>query len=134
MYPRDRSGSTALEFAFVVWPFLVLVFAIFDLGHYMMAQHELRTLVGEVARSVVISCGSNNYEKLSASCTANPLTTAQEQAIAPILFAGGASPTITVTPESGTIAVTASMSTFPTILPWWDDLVGELSATTNLYY
>lgn len=134
MYPRNRSGSAALEFAFVLWPFLALVFAIFDLGHYMLAQHELRTLAGEIARSVIINCGANNYGSLSSSCNANPLTTAQEQAIAPILFAGGASPAVTVTPVGGTIAVTASMSTFPTVLPWWGSLVGGLSATTNLYY
>ena len=51
MYPKDRSGSAALEFALVLWPFLALIFAIFDLGHYMMAQHELHTLAGEVARA-----------------------------------------------------------------------------------
>ncbi|MFL5289035.1 MAG: hypothetical protein ACJ8AW_50800, partial [Rhodopila sp.] len=68
------------------------------------------------------------------SCNATPLTRAQEQAIAPILFAGGASPTVCVTRGSDTIAVTASMSSFPTVLPWWGDLVGGLSATTNLYH
>jgi Flp pilus assembly protein TadG len=133
MYLRDRSGSAAIEFAFVVWPFLALVFAIFDLGHYMLAQHELRTLAAEVARSVIIGC-SNSYGDLSASCNVNPLTTAQEQAIAPILFAGGASPTVTVTPSNGTIAVSAKMTTFPAVLPWWGSLVGGLSVTTNLYY
>src|SRR5690242_19283590 len=119
MYPRDRSGSTAVELALVLWPFFAFIFAIFDLGHYMLAQHQLRTLAGEVVRSVVINCGSNNFGQLSSSCNANPLTTAQQQAIAPILFAGGASPSVTVTPSSGTIAVTASMSAFPTVLPWW---------------
>lgn len=130
---KNRSGSAVLEFAFVLWPFLALIFAIFDLGHYMLAQHELRTLTAEVARAVIISC-SNSYGSLSASCNANPLTTAQERAIAPILFAGGASPTVTVTPSGGTIAVTATMTTFPTVLPWWGNLVSGLSVTTDLYY
>ncbi|MFO1029196.1 MAG: TadE/TadG family type IV pilus assembly protein [Acetobacteraceae bacterium] len=131
---KDRRGAAALEFALLLWPFFAIIFAIADLGHYMMAQSQLRTLVGEVARAAMISCAANNG-KLSSSCTTNPITDrAKLSSIAPMTFVSGNPPTITLTASSGKIAVTASMTSIPTFLPWWGRVAGGLTATTNLYY
>jgi hypothetical protein len=144
MFPRNKSGSAALEFTFIVWPFFALIFAMFDLGHYMVAQHSLNTLASEVARSMIISCGSGNSTKpgqLDSSCT-NPLTSTQYQQIAPLLYAGSWSPVVTVTPAgaggfgggpSGSFIVTARLNGFDTVMPW-GSLLGSLSASTTLNY
>ncbi len=139
---KDRSGSAALEFSFILWPFVALIFAMFDLGHYLVVQQSLGTLASEAARSMIIQCGSTHYGKLVSTClnSYTPLTAAQQKQIAPMLFLGGASPAIHIHGISnigvpgGSFVFVASLSTFPTVLPWWGHLVGSLSASTSVPY
>jgi hypothetical protein len=144
MFPKDKSGSAAVEFSFIVWPFFALIFAMFDLGHYMVAQQSLNTLASEVARSMIISCGTANTTspgQLSSSCT-NPLSSTNYIAIAPLLFVGQWQPTVVVSGASsaggsgGSFTVIASLNGFDTVLPasWWGSLVGSLTSSTTLNY
>ncbi len=129
-----RAGSASLEFSLLLWPFMALIFAGFDLGHYMAALNSLRTLVAEETRSAMINCASVSTGKLSASCNTDQLTTDQKRAIAPMLYLGSVQPTVSVSASGGVITFSASMASFPTILPWWGSIAGGLTASSKLYY
>ena len=135
--PKDRSGSAALEFAFIAWPFFFLIFAMFDLAHYMAAQNELNTLASEVARAMIVSCGSANTTnpgQMTSSCR-NPLSSTQYEQIAPLLYIGTWTPTVSLASGVGSnsITVTASLNGFDTLVPW-GSILGSLSASTTVHY
>lgn len=122
MNVKDRRGAAALEFALLLWPFFAIIFAIADLGHYMMVQSQLRTLAGEIARSMMIdsACVGNNGRILYPNKCANTLSTERMREIAPFTFVGNAPPDVLPpTYADGRITISVSMKNFPTILPWW---------------
>lgn len=51
-FARAEQGATAVEFALVAAPFLMLVFAILELGLVFMVSLTLETAVGDVGRSI----------------------------------------------------------------------------------
>lgn len=51
--PLAREGSTAVEFALIALPFIVLILAIIQVGIVFLAQHELETAVEKASRDLL---------------------------------------------------------------------------------
>jgi hypothetical protein len=49
---RDRSGATAIEFAFVAMPFLMLLFGILGVGLYFFTTFTLENAVEQAGRAI----------------------------------------------------------------------------------
>jgi Flp pilus assembly protein TadG len=49
----SREGSTAVEFALIVMPFIVVLVAIFQVAIIFLAQHELETAVEKTSRGLL---------------------------------------------------------------------------------
>lgn len=130
----DRSGSAALQFALLLWPFFALIFAIVDLAHYVVVQQSLTTLTSEVGRAFIVGCGQAAPGKIQCSCvqSGNLPSTTQQQLIAPMLFLNGARPNFTFGVRNP-VTITATLSGFQTFLPWWGSIVGGLVAQTSVY-
>src|SRR5690349_16019112 len=93
----DQRGTAAFEFCIVAVAFFTLIFAMFDLGRYLITVQSLRTLAGAGARSLTMdACYVNNVlqKQAPSGCPADPLSDADKQEIAPFLFAGGLTPTL----------------------------------------
>lgn len=117
----DQRGVAALEFALVGLPFFLLLIGIFDLGRYAITASSLDTLASMSARQVVINCFSGKVisRQSPATCTNDPYTAAQKQAIAPFLYNGGLTPTVAIAAGAATLTVTVSQPAFTMILPIW---------------
>jgi len=103
-----RSGTAALEFALVVVPFLIVMLSVIDLGHYFVTKFSLQTLASETARAMLVKCTSNTGA-FALPC-ADPLTDAQRQHVAPLLYLGGQTPIITFPlSAAGTLVVRATL-------------------------
>jgi hypothetical protein len=103
-----RSGTAALEFALVAVPFLIVMLSVIDLGRYFATKFSLQTLASETARAMLIKCTSNTGA-FALPC-ADPLTDAQRQHIAPLLYLGGQTPIITFPLSvAGTLVVRATL-------------------------
>lgn len=136
MIRRKQGGtaSAAVEFALILLPFLLIVFSMADLAHYMVVQQSLGTLTSEVARTIIITCGATSARpgQIPASCArVNPLSTEQQRDIAPMLFLGAAYPRFTFG-QGNPVVITGTMSELPTLLPWWGDLLGGLQSQSSL--
>ncbi|MCB4824756.1 TadE/TadG family type IV pilus assembly protein [Roseicella aerolata] len=57
---RDRSGSTAVEWAFCALALFAVLLCTMELGRYYVMAQSLRTLVGEVARGAVVDTALGN--------------------------------------------------------------------------
>lgn len=51
----DRRGATTVELAFVLLPFLLFVWAVFDYGRFVMVRHLLANAAREGARMAVVN-------------------------------------------------------------------------------
>jgi hypothetical protein len=134
----DQRGTAAFEFCLVAVAFFTLVFAIFDLGRYLITVQSLRTLAGAGARAITINdCYVDNVIKKQApsGCPSDPLSAADKQEIAPFLFAGGLAPTLSA-PAGGAspITVTASQPDFTMMMPIWGSSFNAPSASTQIPY
>jgi Flp pilus assembly protein TadG len=130
MRKLDRRGVAAWEFCLVGLPWLVMIFAIFDLGRYAITVQSLFALADTAARAVMLSCTVS-----SSGCTystTNPLSTTQMQNAAPALYAGGLTPTLTVTAGAHSLTVTASESGFKMLMPIWGTALNAPSASTSI--
>jgi Flp pilus assembly protein TadG len=111
-FRRNRRGATAMEFALIAIPVMITLFAIFDFGRYAITLHSLRTLASEAARATMINCYTQDVitRQSAASCTAAAtyLPDAQRQLIAPFLYLGGLTPTVTITTSCGSPCVTGT--------------------------
>jgi hypothetical protein len=134
----DRRGSVTFEFCLVAVAFFTLVFAIFDLGRYLITVQSLRALAGAGARAIAINdCYVNAVLKNNApsGCPVDPLSDADKQEIAPFLFAGGLTPTLSApVGEASPITVTASQPAFTMIIPVWGSSFDAPSASTDVPY
>jgi len=54
VYWRDRSGATAVEFAYVVGPLLLLLVGVIEVGRLMWTSHALDELAIDAARCIGI--------------------------------------------------------------------------------
>jgi Flp pilus assembly protein TadG len=132
---RDQRGTTTLEFGLIAIPFFLVLFGIFDLGFYGITVYSLQTLANETARGVIINCYSTDLinSQSPAGCTADPYpTAAQKQAIAPFLYAGGLTPTVTISPGASALTVTASQPNFTMIMPFWGTALNAPSEAVTL--
>ena len=118
MKKLDQRGAAAFEFCIVAIALFALVFAAFDLGRYVITVQSLRALANAGARAMMVKCYNDAAigKTISPStCTADYLTTAEKQAIAPYLYAGGLSPTMSTTVVGSALVVTASLPGFTMI-------------------
>ncbi len=126
----DRRGTTALEYGLIGIPFLLMLLGIFDLGRYTITAHSLRTLADANARALTVNnCYSwQMIRGLAVNCAnADLLTTAQDQAIAPFAYAGGLTPTISVTTGVTSLTVTVTQTGFTMVTPFWGTLLNSPS-------
>ncbi len=131
--PREP-GSAAAEFALLAVPFMLIIFGMADLAHYVVVQQSLNTLTSEVARTILITCGptSSKPGQIPYACArSNPLSTDQQRQIAPMLFLGSAHPQFAFS-QGNPVVITGTMSELPTLLPWWGDLLGGLVSQTSV--
>jgi Flp pilus assembly protein TadG len=127
MRKLDQRGVASFEFLAVAVAFFTLVYAIFDLGRYAITMQSLRTLANAGARATMVGTQNNACYTDAAiarttppSCSGDPLPTdAAKQAVAPWLYAGGLTPTLSMTTGANAVTVTASQSGFTMLLPIW---------------
>ncbi|WP_249165526.1 TadE family protein [Bradyrhizobium sp. AUGA SZCCT0431] len=135
MRKLDQRGIGAMEFCLVAAPLFILMFAIFDLGRYAITMQSLRTLANAGARTWMINdCFVNSVmSRTSPTCSGDPLpSTAEKKAVAPMLFAGGLSPTLNTTTGGSALTVTASEPSFSMLMPIWGTSLNNPSASTTI--
>nr|WP_146992073.1 TadE/TadG family type IV pilus assembly protein [Bradyrhizobium macuxiense] len=131
----DQRGVAALEFCLIAVPLFTLIFAIFDLGRYALTLQSLQALANAGARSIMINCYSNAViqKNSPSSCSGDPLSTSAKQMVAPFLYAGGLTPTLSVpATASSPIVVTASSPNFTMLMPIWGAKLNAPSVTTKI--
>ncbi|WP_271601600.1 TadE family protein [Bradyrhizobium sp. CCBAU 45384] len=135
MRKLDQRGIGAMEFCLVALPLFLLMFTIFDLGRYAITMQSLRALANAGARTWMINdCYVNSaLSRTTPTCTGDPLpSAAAKQAVAPMLFAGGLTPTLSTTSGASALTVTASDPGFSMIMPIWGTALNAPSASTTL--
>ena len=134
MRKLDRRGVAAFEFCLVAVPLFTLMFVIFDLGRYAITVQSLRALANASARALMIQCytPATIANTSPSGCTGSYLSAAQKQAIAPFLYYGGLSPTLTTTGGAAALTVTASQPGFTMLMPIWGAAFNGPSASTSI--
>jgi Flp pilus assembly protein TadG len=137
MQRLDRRGTAALEFCLVGAAFFLLLFAVIELGRYAITVQSLRTLAGAGARAIMMdACYVNNVLKKQTptGCPTDPLPTTKAD-IAPFLFYGGLSPTLSASSGSSPITVTAQQPGFTMLFPVvWGTSLNAPAVTTKIPY
>lgn len=137
MMLKNQRGTVAFEFCLAALPFFVTVFIIFDLARYGMTQTSLHMLATGGARAMMVNCYSQQVitNNSPSTCTGDPLPSdAQKQAVAPLLYLGGLTPTLNVTAGGGFLTVTASSPSFKMIMPIWGTSLNAPSTSTTVPY
>jgi len=134
MRKLDQRGVAALEFCLVAVPLFTLMFAIFDLGRYAITIQSLRALANADARANMINCYTPAaiVNTSPSSCTGDYLSVAQKQAIAPFLYAGGLTPTLSTASGAAALTITASQPGFTMLMPIWGTALNAPSASTSI--
>lgn len=138
MLKLGRSGVTSMEFALIGLIFFVLTFGMFDVGRYGITVFSLRSLANAVARQTYVNCYQTQIVNghSPSSCTSNPLTATQMRTVAPFLYVGGLTPSVSITPSASTLTVRASQPGFTmlvkNLLPGWGTGLDAPSATVSL--
>jgi Flp pilus assembly protein TadG len=138
MRKLDQRGVAAFEFCLVAVVFFTLAYAIFDLGRYAITVQSLQTLANAGARATMVGTQGNAcytdaaIAKTTPSCSGDPLSLAQKQAVAPFLFAGGLTPTLAASTGATAITVTASQPGFSMLMPIWGSGMNAPSASTEI--
>jgi Flp pilus assembly protein TadG len=130
----DQRGVAALDFCLVAVPLFTLMFAIFDLGRYAITVQSLRTLANAEARANIINCYTPAVigNTSPSGCTGDYLSSAQKQAIAPFLYAGGLTPTLSTASGATALTITASLPGFTMLMPIWGTALNAPSASTSI--
>jgi hypothetical protein len=136
MRKLDQRGVAAFEFCIVGAAIFALVFAIFDLGRYVITVQSLRSLAGAGARAALLDdCYTMAaLKKTTPTCSGDYTTEAQKRALVPMLYAGGLSPAVSTVTGTSAITVTASIPSgftmlFPTL---WGASFNNPSASTQI--
>ena len=134
MRKLDKRGGAALEFCLVAVPLFTLMFAIFDFGRYAITMQSLRMLANAGARANMINCYTPAViaNTSPSSCTGDYLSAAQKQAVAPFLYAGGLTPTLSTASGAAALTVTASQPSFTMLMPIWGTALNTPSASTSI--
>jgi Flp pilus assembly protein TadG len=64
---RCREGTAAIEFAFILPVFLVVLFGIISFGTYIMVVHSIQQLAAEATRAAVAGLSDSERATLAAS-------------------------------------------------------------------
>ncbi|MCP3368447.1 TadE family protein [Bradyrhizobium cajani] len=134
MRKLDQRGVASFEFVVVAAAFFTLVFAIFDLGRYAITMQSLRSLAGAGARAAMINdCYTDAVLKgMTPSCSGDYLPDDKKKALAPFLYAGGLSPTLSTATGASALTTTASQPGFTMLFPIWGTALNAPSASTNV--
>jgi TadE-like protein len=134
MRKLDQRGVAALEFCLIAVPLFTLMFAIFDLGRYAITMQSLRMLANAEARANMINCYTPavTANTSPSGCTGDYLSVAQKQALAPFLYAGGLTPTLSMASGAAALTVTASQPGFTMLMPIWGTALNAPSASTSI--
>jgi TadE-like protein len=134
MRKLDQRGVAALDFCLVAVPLFTLMFAIFDLGRYAITVQSLRTLANAEARANMINCYTPAVigNTSPSGCTGDYLSVAQKQAVAPFLYAGGLTPTLSTASGATALTITASLPGFTMLMPIWGTALNAPSASTSI--
>jgi Flp pilus assembly protein TadG len=134
MKKLDQRGVAAMEFCIVALPLFTLMFAIFDLGRYALMAQSVRALASAGARAMMVACYTPAVAQNTSpsGCTGNYMSTAQMQAVTPFLYAGGLSPTLSITSGASALTVTASEPGFTMLMPIWGTTLNAPSASTQI--
>ena len=136
MRKLDQRGVAAFEFCLVAAAFFTLVYAIFDLGRYAITMQSLRALANAGARATMVGTAGNAcytdaaINKTTPTCSGDPLSDAAKQAIAPFLYYGGLTPTLSTATGANAVTVTASQPGFTMLMPIWGTALNAPSAST----
>jgi TadE-like protein len=140
MKKLNQRGVAALEFCLVAVPLFTLMFAIFDLGRYVLTVQSLRML----ARAAMLSCYTDVImnNKSPSVCTGDPLSVTSKQNIAPFLYAGGLTPTLSIAlapiapplPAKSTLVITTSEPGFRMLMPIWGSTFDNPTASTSISF
>jgi hypothetical protein len=139
MRKLDQRGVAAFEFCIVALAFFTLVYAIFDLGRYAITMQSLRALANAAARATMVMCYTPAVISKTSSpsgCTTDYLSIDQKKTIAPFLYAGGLSPTLSTTasttPGASALTITASQKGFTMLTPIWGKALNAPSASIQI--
>ncbi|HWO34280.1 MAG TPA: TadE family protein [Candidatus Acidoferrum sp.] len=136
MRKLDQRGVAALEFCLIAVPLFTLMFVIFDLGRYAITMQSLRALADAGARAIMINnCYVNAEIRKSTptGCPSDPLSDAAKKAVAPFLYNGGLTPTLSAPAAATTpLTVTASQPGFTMLMPIWGTTLNAPSASTKI--
>jgi Flp pilus assembly protein TadG len=131
MKKLDQRGAAALEFGLIAVALFTFMFAVFDLGRYVLTMQSLRMLANAEARANMIYCytpAKANGTSPSA-CTGDYLPDAQKQTLVPALY-GGVSPTVSTTAGANALTVTASQPSFTMLIPIWGTALKAAASTS----
>jgi len=127
-----------------------LVYVIFDLGRYAITVQSLRALASLGARQMMICCYTPAKTGLGvppscptgitvptspSGCTDSYVSTADMKAFAPLLYAGGLTPTLAIaagTSGASPLTVTASETGFTMLMPIWGTAFNAPSASIQV--
>lgn len=134
MRTLDQRGVAAFEFCIVGAVIFALIYGIFDLGRYAIAMQSLRALAGAGARAAMLDdCYTNAALKITTTvaCSGDYLPDATKRALAPFLYAGGLTPTLTTVTGGSGVTVTVTLSGFSMMFPTiWSSSFNNPSAST----
>jgi hypothetical protein len=123
MRKRYQRGTAALEFCLGGVFVFTLMFAIYDLGRYVITMQSLRMLANAGARATMINCYTLDViqnQPFTNCLVYHPLPDdAAKQAVAPFLYAGGLTPTLSIACAvgAGVTAVPTGCALAPTMPP-----------------
>jgi len=136
MRKLDNRGVASFELILVFIAFFTLIFAIFDLARYAITLQSLRTLASAGARATMIKCYTpdvtNNTTPSGCIDINTYLPVAQRQNIAPFLYFGGLTPTMTAGSSPSNLTITASQTAFKMLMPIWGTKLNAPSASTSI--
>ena len=138
MRKLDQRGVAALEFSLVAAPLFILMFAIFDLGRYAITMQSLHALADAGARATMVGTPGNScytdaaIARTTPTCSGDPLPSdAAKKAVAPFLYNGGLTPTLSTATGATALTVTASQPGFTMLTPIiWGTTFNAPSAST----
>ena len=134
MRKLDNRGAAAWEFILVAVPLFMLIFVIFDLGRFAITLQSLNALANWGARAVMINCYTPDViqHQSPSGCTGDPPVHDADAVAGPFLYAGGLTPTLSVTAGAHSLTVTASESGFKMIMPIWGTALNAPSASASI--
>jgi Flp pilus assembly protein TadG len=132
MKKLNECGTAALEFILVAVPLFTLMFAIFDLGRYAITRQSLQTLANAGARAWMICYAKGVIQSPPPDCTGDPLPDSAKQVVAPFLYAGGLTPTLSTASGPAALTVTASQPGFTMLMPIWGTALNAPRASTSI--